>query len=110
MGSVYESMSWLSGGARQEIRQRLAVLGRADALLRHLGAGRVGVRADFEELCYRLGRPHDVHAFERVRKAVIRQRCDPAAEQSCERRPRARIILLRKGMAGDARPEYFGAV
>src|ERR1700692_2240466 len=94
----------------QEIRERLAVLRRADALLRHLGAGRIGVGADLEQLCDRLGSPDDVHLFQRVGETVAGQRGDPAAVQSGESRAGAWHLLLGEGMTGDASPEYFGAM
>ena len=60
----------------------VAVFRRADGLLRHLGAGRVGHRADLEQLRHRLRRPHDVELLQRVGEIVARQRRDPAAEDA----------------------------
>ena len=47
----------------QEFHQRGAVL-RADALLRHLGAWRVGRWPDLEQLGDGLGRPHDLELLQ----------------------------------------------
>ena len=46
----------------QEFHQRCTV-SVAELLLRHLGAGRVGHRADLEQFRHRLRRPHDVACF-----------------------------------------------
>ena len=53
-------------------------------LLRHLGAGRVGRRADLEQLGHRLRRPDDVELLQRRRKIVAGQRRDPAAENAVQ--------------------------
>ena len=93
----------------QKLHQRLAILGRADFLLRHLGAGRVGHRADLEQLRHRLRRPDDVELLERRRKIVARQRRDPAAENAGERRPGAVAFVGRQRVAGDAGAEHLRA-
>src|SRR5437667_11015259 len=102
---------WLFGScAGQKIGKRFAVFRRADALLRHLGARRIGVWTDFEQFCDGLGSPDDVHLLQRVGETVAGQRRDPAAVQSGESRAGAWHLLVGEGMAGDAGPEYFSAM
>lgn len=50
---------------REELHQRLAVLVRADELLRHFGAGRVGRRSDLEKPRHGFRRPDDVEFLQR---------------------------------------------
>ena len=51
--------------ALEKLHQRGAILLRADALLRHLGAGRIGLRSDLEQFGNRLRRPDDIEPLER---------------------------------------------
>ncbi len=72
------------------------ILRRADALLRHLGAGRVLRGPHLEQLRDRLRRPHDVELLQRIGEIVARQRGDLAPEDARERRPRAIAFVGRR--------------
>src|SRR5262249_56320964 len=73
------------GRLLQKLYQGGAVLGRADPLLRHLGAGRVGHRSDLEQLRDRFRRPHDIELLERVGKIIAAERRDPSSENARDR-------------------------
>ena len=104
--SQEKSVQRMSGGLfrrlLQKLHQRLAILGRADGLLRHLGAGRVGHRADLEQLGHRLRRPDDVELLQRRREIVAGQRRDPAAENAVQASGR-RDCLRRASACGRRR-------
>src|SRR5215831_13971684 len=80
--------------APQKVSERLAILRRSDPLLRHFGSWRVGAWAEFEQLRHRLRRPHDVHALERLGKAIAGERSDPASIQSGKGWAGPRYLLL----------------
>ena len=93
----------------QKLHQRGAVGGGADALLGHLGAGRVGGGAELEQFRHRLRRPHDGELLERVGEIVVRQGRDAAAENTGQRRTGAIALVGVQRMAGDAGAKHFRA-
>jgi len=73
-GQDFSQLIRLSRGcAGKKIRERFAVLRRADALLRHFSPRRVGIRSNLEKFCDRLRIPDDVHLFERFGEMIARQ-------------------------------------
>ena len=80
-------------GFFQKIDQRLAVVGRADDLLGHFGAGRVSHRADLEQLGDGLLGPDNIELLQRIGKVIAGQRRDAAAEQASERRTGAIALV-----------------
>ena len=93
---------WTFVAFSRNSHQRRAVFRRADGLLRHLGAGRVGGRADLEQFRDRLRRPDDVELLQRIGKVVARQRRDPAAEDAGKRRAGA-VAFVRASACGRRR-------
>src|SRR5262252_2398991 len=89
----YGRFSRRLGRLLQKLHQGGAVLARADPLLRHLGAGRVGHRSDLEQLRDRLRGPHDIKLLERVGKIIAAERRDPSSKNARERGTGANAVV-----------------
>src|SRR5437879_12800790 len=94
-----QDLSALLRRLAKKIRQRLAIGFRTDALLRHLGAGRVGGRPDLEQPRDRFRRPHAIERGQRRRKFVAGQRRDSAPETARRRWARAIAFIVPYGRA-----------
>src|SRR5262249_56209399 len=105
----YGRFSRRLGRLLQKLHQGGAVLARADPLLRHLGAGRVGHRPDLEQLRDRLRGPHDIKLLERVGKIIAGERRDPSSENARERGTGADAVVGVQRVTGDAGAKHLGA-
>src|SRR5260370_26942996 len=95
--------------ALKKFHQRGAVLFRADALLGHLGARRVGRRSDLEQSGNRLRGPDDIELLECFGKIIARQGCDPSAKDAGPGRARPVGLLGAKGMTPDTGTKHLRA-
>src|SRR5215212_4231677 len=94
----------------QKLHERFAVLARADGLLRHFRAGRVGGGSDLEQLRHRLRRPGNVELLQRRGKIVTGQSRNPAPEDAGERRAGAVAFIGTERVTGDAAAEDLRAM
>jgi len=97
-------------GPFQELHERLAVLGDADALLRHLSAGGVVRGTDLEQLCHRLGRPHDIKVPQRLGIIVAGEGRNAPTEEAMQGRAGTGGVAGFERMAGDAGAKYLSTL
>src|SRR5260370_8506955 len=89
----------------EKLDERVAIVARADALLRHFGAGRIAGRTYLEQFRQRLGRPYDAEMLEGFGIIVAGEAGDPPSENAVQTGAIALVGSPR--MASHAAPKHL---